>query len=69
MLPWAVLCGAAGVGLVAGVLIGAVGVGGIIIVPTLIEFPNISVQTAIAVSCMMLLVLPRACWCCHVALV
>jgi hypothetical protein len=49
MLPWEVLCGAAGIGLVAGVLIGAVGVGGIIIVPTLIELPGISVQTAIAV--------------------
>lgn len=49
MLPDYVLCSAAAIGLVAGVLIGSVGVGGIIIVPTLIELPGISVQTAIAV--------------------
>ena len=50
MLATWVLCTSAAVGLVAGVLIGSVGVGGIIIVPTLIELPDISVQTAIAVS-------------------
>eukprot|EP00037_Helgoeca_nana_P004394 m.45299 g.45299 ORF g.45299 m.45299 type:complete len:292 (+) comp15183_c0_seq1:286-1161(+) len=48
MLPTFVLCSAVGIGLVAGVLIGSVGVGGIVIVPTLIELPGISVQTAIA---------------------
>lgn len=49
MLPTFVLCSAVGIGLVVGVLIGSVGVGGIVIVPTLIELPGISVQTAIAV--------------------
>eukprot|EP00038_Savillea_parva_P031026 m.82357 g.82357 ORF g.82357 m.82357 type:complete len:311 (+) comp9460_c0_seq1:277-1209(+) len=48
MLATWVLCTSAAVGLVAGVLIGSVGVGGIIIVPTLIELPDVSVQTAIA---------------------
>lgn len=36
-----VLGAAAGLGLAAGVLIGAIGVGGIILVPSLIELPSI----------------------------
>ena len=36
-----VLGAAAGIGLAAGVLIGAIGVGGIILVPSLIELPTI----------------------------
>ena len=50
MLAGWILGSAVGLGLVAGMLIGAVGVGGIILVPSLIEFPGIDVQTAIAVS-------------------
>lgn len=46
MLPAGVLASASAIGLVAGVLIGTVGVGGIIIVPSLLEFPEIGVQTA-----------------------
>eukprot|EP00041_Stephanoeca_diplocostata_P021185 m.488042 g.488042 ORF g.488042 m.488042 type:complete len:295 (-) comp21761_c0_seq7:39-923(-) len=51
MLPPGVLGASAGIGLLAGILIGSVGVGGIIIVPSLIEFKGyIDVQTAIASS-------------------
>eukprot|EP00911_Craspedida_sp_UC1_P000855 UC1_evm2s650 len=48
--PW-VLGASSAIGLLAGLLIGAVGVGGIVLVPVLILLPNLSVQTAIA-SCM-----------------
>eukprot|EP00040_Diaphanoeca_grandis_P028905 m.168190 g.168190 ORF g.168190 m.168190 type:complete len:304 (-) comp31501_c1_seq1:97-1008(-) len=50
MLAAWILGAAVGIGFVAGILIGAVGVGGIVIVPSLIEFPGISAQTAIAAS-------------------
>ena len=39
---------AAAIGALAGLLIGAVGVGGIVLVPTLIQLPGIEVQVAIA---------------------
>jgi uncharacterized membrane protein YfcA len=48
MLPAGVLVVAAGAGVVAGVLIGSVGVGGIIIVPILIQSSAVDVQMAIA---------------------
>ena len=48
MLPAIVLVVAAAAGVVAGVLIGSVGVGGIIIVPILIQFSAVDVQMAIA---------------------
>eukprot|EP00729_Bicosta_minor_P009005 gene9005-23744_t len=41
MLPAAVLGASVGIGLAAGCLIGAVGVGGIIVVPSLIEFQSV----------------------------
>ena len=48
MLPAGVLLVAAAAGVVAGVLIGSVGVGGIIIVPILIQSSEVDVQMAIA---------------------
>jgi uncharacterized protein len=44
MLPGAVLGASAAIGLAAGSLIGAVGVGGIIVVPSLIEFQSVDEQ-------------------------
>ena len=49
MLPAWILAVSAGVGLVGGILIGAVGVGGIIIVPSLVELPGVEIYQAIAV--------------------
>ena len=48
MLPAGVLLLSAGVGVLAGLLIGAIGVGGIIIVPILTLLDEIDIQTAIA---------------------
>ena len=50
VLPVPVLAGALGIGAVAGLLIGSVGVGGIVLVPSLVQFRDIDVQTAIASS-------------------
>eukprot|EP00730_Choanoeca_flexa_P019906 TRINITY_DN9737_c0_g1_i3.p1 TRINITY_DN9737_c0_g1~~TRINITY_DN9737_c0_g1_i3.p1 ORF type:complete len:295 (+),score=62.97 TRINITY_DN9737_c0_g1_i3:153-1037(+) len=51
MLSSAVLGASAGIGAAAGLLIGSIGVGGIVLVPSLIQLPDINVQTAIA-ACM-----------------
>ena len=48
--PWVLAVGAAS-GAAAGLLIGSVGVGGIILVPILIQVPGIQVKSAVA-TCM-----------------
>eukprot|EP00039_Didymoeca_costata_P005755 m.84296 g.84296 ORF g.84296 m.84296 type:complete len:296 (-) comp12959_c0_seq7:1417-2304(-) len=50
MLAGWILAVSAFVGLMAGVLIGSVGVGGIIIVPILVELPDIDIHVAIAAA-------------------
>ena len=47
-LPGWVLLFSSGVGVIAGILIGAIGVGGIVIVPALTLLNQIDIQTAIA---------------------
>ena len=51
MLADGVLGAAAAIGFVAGLMIGCIGVGGVILVPSLTQFKGVQVHTAVA-SCM-----------------